>query len=357
MRIRVDASRPLAEEPTSGHNRWHPDLEAIASVAVGEELTIECRDGLDGQITPDSTPEDVLGMSLGLGHPMTGPIHVEGAEPGDVLEVELLAYEHADVGIAALIPGFGFLSDLFPDPYVAGFRLADGVARSDKLPGIAIPADMFAGNVGVAPSHALMKEQRAREEELKRRGGAVADDLPHEAVPAAAAAGVRTIPPRENGGNLDCRGLVAGSRLYLTVHVPGALFSIGDLHFAQGDGETCGTGIEMAGAVTVRFGLRKQPRWRPRFPAYETPPRPGRRELGTTGISLTDAGRNESMDLGLATRQALLAMIDYLTTERGLTAEAAYVLISCCVDLRLSEVVDVPNPLVSAVLPLEVFES
>ena len=357
MRLSVDSSKPLAEEPGSGHNRWHPDIEPLARVGQDEEITLETRDGIDGQLTPASTHADASadGLDLGLGHPMTGPIYVEGATPGDVLEVEFVSFEAASFGVAAIIPGFGFLADLFEDPFVAKFELEDGFARSPELPDVTIPADIFPGVVGVAPSHLVMEEWRARETELAGRGGAVADDLPDAAVPVIAATGVRTIPPRELGGNMDARGLVAGSRAYFPVQVPGALFSIGDLHFAQGDGETCGTGIEMSGAATVSFRVHKNPKWRPRFPAYETPPQRPRRTFATTGISLDDSGRNEDMDLGLATRRAIVEMIDWLGAEHGLTREAAYVLVSVAVDLRLSEIVDVPNPLVSAVVPLDIF--
>jgi hypothetical protein len=155
---------------------------------------------------------------------------------------------------------------------------------------------------------------------------------------------------------MDVRGLVAGSKLYLPVHVPGALFSIGDLHFAQGDGETCGTGIEMSGAATVRFRVHKSPTWTPTFPAYETPAAAPRASFATTGVPVTEDGRNESMDLDLATRRALVEMIDHVEKERGLSREAGYVLISIAADLRLSEVVDVPNPMVSVVMPLDIFE-
>ena len=357
IRLTVDSSKRLADEPGSGHNRWHPDIEPLQRVAQDEQVTLETRDGIDGQLTPASDHADARAeaLDLGLGHPMTGPIFVEGATPGDVLEVEFISFEAAAFGVAAIIPGFGFLADLFEDPFVAKFELEDGFARSPELPGVTIPADIFPGVVGVAPSHAVMEEWRARETELAQRGGAVADDLPEAAVPAIAAEGVRTIPPRELGGNMDVRGLVAGSRAYFPVQVPGALFSIGDLHFAQGDGETCGTGIEMAGAATVRFRVQKNPSWLPRFPAYETPPQRPRRTFATTGISLDDAGRNEDMDLALATRRAILEMIAWLGAEHGLTREAAYVLVSVAVDLRLSEIVDVPNPLVSALIPLDIF--
>ena len=356
-RIRVDASRPLADEPESGHNRWHPDIPPVATVRPGEQITLEARDGLDCALGPESTVDDVLAIDLRLPHPLTGPVYIDGAEPGDVLAVEILELESDPFGSTCIVPGFGFLADVFTEPYLVKWRLADGVARSDELPGIAIPAGMFPGVIGIAPSHELMEATRRREDELRARGGAVADDAPEVAIPSLAADGLRTIPPRETGGNMDVRGLVAGSTVYFPVHVPGALFSLGDLHYAQGDGECCGVAIEIAGAVTVRFAVRKGAGWPLRFPAYETPPRPARRCFATTGLSVTPEGRNESLDLGLATRTALLEMIAYLGHERGLAPEQAYVLASVAVDLRLSEIVDVPNPLVSALLPLDIFES
>jgi formamidase len=341
--VRVSAER--------AHNRWHPDLEPVASAPAGETLTLETRDGIDGQLTPESSHADAGRLDLGLGHPLTGPVYVEGAEPGDVLEVELVSYETATFGVTAVIPGFGFLADLFADPFVVKWRLENGLARSPELPGVAVPADVFAGVVGVAPSRELMEEIRAREEEIAARGGPVADPTPERAIPPSAADGLRTIPPREIGGNLDVRQLVAGSRLFLPVHVPGALFSLGDLHFAQGDGEVCGTGIETAGAATLRLHVHRGAAWQGRFPSYETPGRPSRRTFATTGMPLRSA-----MDLSLATREALLEMIDWLEATRGLSRVAAYVLCSVAVDLRLSEVVDVPNPTVSALIPLDVFD-
>jgi formamidase len=304
------------------HNRWHPDIPPVAEVAPGEEIRLETEEGLAGQLTRDSTHADAGRMHLGLGHPLSGPVYVSGATPGDVLEIELVSYESADFGTTAVIPGFGFLADLFPEPYVVKWEIAAGLARSQELPGVAVPEEIFAGVVGVAPSRERMEAFRKREEALRAQGQAVADPFPEAAVPPEAADGLRTIPPRELGGNLDVRQLVAGSRVWLPVDVPGALFSIGDLHFAQGDGEVCGTAIEVAGAVTVRFALHEGTASRPRFPSYETPARPGRRSFATTGERL-----------------------------------AAYALCSVVVDLRISEVVDVPNPVVSALLPLDVFES
>ncbi len=331
------------------HNRWHPDLEPVAEVEPGEELRLETEDGLAGQITRESVHADAAAMDGGLAHPMAGPVVVRGAEPGDVLEVEFVSYETADFGVTAILPGFGFLADLFPDPYVVKWQLAGGLARSDELPGVAIPEDTFAGVAGVAPSHEQVERFRAREEALRERGELVADESPETALPPAAAAGLRTIPPRETGGNMDTRQLVAGSRLFLTVEVPGALFSVGDLHYAQGDGEVCGTGIEVAGAVTMRFAVHRD-RPRLRFPSYETPARPGRRSFATTGIPV-----DRGMDVTAAAREALLEMIDHLEATYDLARPAAYALCSVAVDLRISEAVDVPYPLVSALLPLDLF--
>lgn len=338
--------------PADGwHNRWHPDVEPAASVRPGEVVTIETRDGLAGQLTRESTHADCARFDDGLAHPLTGPLFVEGAEPGDLLEVELLAYETPDFGVNCVIPGFGFLADVFDEPFLVPWELDGALARSRELPGVAVPAVVHAGVAGVAPSHALMERQREREDAIRRAGGPVADARPDGAHPADAADGLRTIPPRETGGNLDVRRLTAGSTLLLPVHVDGALFSVGDVHFAQGDGEVCGTGIEIAAAVTVRFGLRKAPRWAPSFPAYVTPAQPARAAFATTGIPERDA-----MNLTAAARAALLAMIDWLGAEHGLCRPAAYCLCSACVDLHLSQVVDVPYPLVSALCPLDVFE-
>ena len=332
------------------HNRWHPGLEPVAVVRPGEEITLETRDGIDGQLTRDSSHADAGRLELGLGHPLTGPIRVEGAEAGGVLEVQLVSYETADFGVTAVIPGFGMLADLFPDPYLVKWEIQDGIARSKELPGMAVPGNPFAGVIGVAPSPERMEEFRRREETLLAAGQPVADASPDSAIPHTAADGLRTIPPRETGGNMDIRQLVAGSKLWLPTDVPGALFSIGDLHFAQGDGEVCGTGIEVAGAVTLRFDVHAVPA--PDFPAFETPDLPARRSFATTGIPV-DVG----MDLNAAARAALLDMIGHLERRYGFDRSAAYALCSAAVDLRISEVVDVPYPVVSALLPLDVFSS
>jgi len=341
--VRVGAS--------SAHNRWHPALEPVAVVEPGREIVLETRDGLDGQLTRDSTDADCATLDLGLAHPLTGPVFVDGAEPGDVLAVELLGYETPGFGVNAVIPGFGLLADIFVEPFLVRWELDGSHARSHELPGVAVPACPHAGVVGVAPSAELMEAQRAREERIRASGGPVADPLPEAALPQTAASGLRTIPPRETGGNLDIRRLVAGATLLLPVQVPGALLSVGDVHFAQGDGEVCGTGIEIEAAVRLRCEILAAQPWAPRFPAYRTPGASRGPAFATTGIPVDDA-----MDLTVAARNALLAMIDWLEAEHGLPRPAAYCLCSACVDLHLSQVVDVPYPLVSALIPLEVFE-
>ena len=183
-------------------------------------------------------------------------------------------------------------------------------------------------------------------------------------MPAAepyASQALRTIPPRENGGNLDVPQVREGSRLLLPVHVPGALLSVGDAHFAQGEGEVCGTAIEVAATVTLEVSLRRPDteRWRQRFPAveYTQPPSEAARPwFQTTGIPLDDRGENEDVNVTVAARRALLEMIDWLGAERGLRREQAYVLASVAADLRVAEVVNIPNALVTCSLALDVFE-
>jgi formamidase len=199
----------------------------------------------------------------------------------------------------------------------------------------------------------LLERARAREAAIGTSNPPSAE----LAWPPSAADGLRTYPPRENGGNMDIRDLGPGARLWLPVHQPGALLSVGDLHFAQGDGEVCISAIETGGSATFRVGLQRDGGWRPTFPCYEAPPRPPRAVFATTGIPLDDAGRQGDLDLNLATRRALLELLGWLTTERGLGREAAYVLMSVAADLRVTELVDAPNALVSAALPLDVFES
>jgi formamidase len=349
-RIEIDRSLPLHEGAENGHNRWHPGLAPVAAVDSGELVTFQIRDSRDGQLTRDSTHEDLL-HTPSIAHPLTGPLEVRGAQPGDVLEVEVVGYETDDFGWTAIWPGSGFLGDLFERPFLVRWELGDGLARAEELPGVAVAACVHAGVIGVAPSPELFARARRREAAI---GTANPPSTDH-AWPPAAADGLRTYPPRENGGNIDIRDLGPGARLWLPVHAEGALLSVGDLHFAQGDGEVCISAIETGGEATFRVGLRRDG-WRPTFPCYRAPPRPPRAVFATTGIPLADDGSQADLDLNLAARRALLELLSWLEHEHGLGREAAYVLMSVAAELRVSELVDAPNALVSAALPLDVFE-
>jgi formamidase len=365
-RIALDVRVPLVEALDGGHNRWHPEIPPVLRVTPGEVVVIDTRDGLDGQITWESTDEDVRTMDMRRGHPLSGPIFIEGAKAGDLLEVETLEITPDTFGFTIIVPGFGLLADRFDKPYVVKWRIENNVATSAELPGVRIVGAPFMGVMGVAPSAERMRGFLQREEKLAQTGAIVLLPEPGSAIPAdgvVAAEGLRTVPPRETGGNMDIKQLRVGSSLLLPVDVDGALFSVGDLHFAQGDGESCGVAIEMHGQVTLRFGVRKAStlRWRPRYPAFEFAEPPGdakieRRHMVTTGLPIASDGTVGDLDVRLAARAALEEMVAYLTDERGYSANQAYILVSVAADLRISSIVNVPNPVVSAVLPLSIFD-
>ncbi len=365
--IAIDRAKTLSEEPAKGHNRWHPDIPPVATVEPGEVVGLETRDGLDGQVRPNSTATDLRRINLNVVHPLTGPVFVKGAEPGDLLEVTLVEIEPQPFGFTIQIPGFGFLRDLFPEPHIVRWTIAGGFATSPDLPGVRIPGAPFMGVIGLAPSHELLAQINRREADLAGRGGMVL--LPEAAGavpadPALARTAVRTIAPHETGGNVDIKQLTKGTTLRLPVYVPGALFSVGDGHFAQGDGESCGTAVEMAATCYCSFNLIKRAA-RARSIRdvqfyrndYFTAPEMAvpRRFFATTGQSYTREGINHAEDATLAARNALLNMIDYLVAERGFTRQQAYAICSVAVDLKISELVDVPNFIVSAFLPLDIF--
>jgi formamidase len=366
--IRVDRSKTLTDEPGTGHNRWHPDIPPVVRCEPGDEVVLETRDALDGQVSRGGSLDEVAAANLDVVHPLTGPVHVAGAEPGDLLAVEILDIEADGYGFTVQIPGFGFLRDVFPEPFRVDWDIADGWATSAGLPGVRIPGSPFMGTIGLSPGHGLLAVTTAREQELIDRGGLALPPSAAGAVPAdprLAAEGLRTIPPREQAGNVDIKQLGKGAVLLLPVDTPGALFSAGDGHFAQGDCETCGTAIEMRATLRVRFTVRKGEAADKnirdlRFTRedYYLPPEfaAPRRFFATTGISVTKDGVNHSEDITLAARNALLNMIEHLT-ERGWTRQQAYAICSVAVDLKISQLVDAPNMLVSAFLPEDIFTS
>ena len=363
--LRINPGKRLGDEPDTGHNRWHPDIPPIVECDPGDEVVLQTRDAFDGQMGPDATLDTVRAPDLSLVHPLTGPVFVGGAEPGDLLEIEIAEVEPDTYGFTVQVPGFGFLRDLFPDPFIARWAIAGGFAELNELPGVRVPGDPFMGTIGLAPSRELMQQTAAREHAALDRGGFVLPPTPEGAVPSGgdvAQEGLRTIPPRETAGNVDIKQLTAGTSLFVPVYVQGGMFSAGDAHFAQGDGEVCGTAIEMRATLHVRFRVHKGEAARRNIrsaqfsrSSADTPTLTKQsRYYATTGICVTTEGENRAEDLTLAARNAVVSMIDHLCENGRFTRQQAYAICSVAVDLKVSELVDVPNYVVSAFLPLEV---
>lgn len=365
--IEIDRTKRLHDEPETGHNRFHPDIPALLEVDEGEEVVLDTRDGIDGQLGPTATEADFASFEAGLVHPLTGPIYVKGAQPGDVLEVEFLDIIAQPQAFSAILPGLGFLRDVCTTPFLVHWQMSEGWATSPQLPGVRIPGAPFMGISAVAPSHEQLRVWAQREQDWINAGGLAfppdaTGSVPHHEP--VATEGLRTLPPRENGGNFDVKQLTKGAKLWLPVAVEGGLFSVGDGHFAQGDGEVCVTAVEMGATVAVRFRVLKDAAAfshlrGPRFAHddYFAPPEwaAPKRFIATMGLPIRDDGVNEGENLTLACRNALLNMLDLLQ-ERGWSREQAYIICSVAVDLRVSNVVDVPNYVVSALLPEDIFQ-
>ncbi|HEX8969331.1 MAG TPA: acetamidase/formamidase family protein [Chloroflexota bacterium] len=308
----MPATTPHLLKSTTAHYTWDNSLAPLLTIASGETVTFETRDAADGHFRLDSTTADVASYEF-RGHPLTGPLRIEGARPGDTLQVDVLEVSPATYGWTAILPGYGLLPEDFPEPYLRTWDLADG--RYARLGNVArIPLEPFCGVMGLA----------------------LAEPGEHP-----------TMPPRRTGGNMDIRQLVAGSTLYLPIEVDGALFSVGDAHAAQGDGEVCVSAIEMSATVTLRFQVRSDlsvPE--PQFRAA------GSRFRGSSGPAYVTTAQGP--DLMSSSKQAVRYMLEHLRHEYGLSREDAYCLASVAVDLKISEIVDAPNWIVSAFLPLEV---
>jgi formamidase len=361
--IRVDPSRPVREESNRCHNRWHPDIPPVLTCEPGDEVLMQTRDAVDGQFTRDSSHADVTTTDRMVVHPLTGPVRVERAEPGDVLVVEILEIVPASFGYTAQNPGFGFLADEFPEPFLVRWDISDGFATSPDLPGVRIPGAPFMGTMGVAPSRQLLRRIIERERALSEQGEDVVLPDPRGAVPAdepIASEGLRTKPPRENGGNMDVKQMVVGTRILFPVWTDGALFSAGDGHFAQGDGEGCGTAIEIRATVQVRLDLRKGEAAERglrdvRFESLMLPEPRSRPFFTTTGLCIYAGAGGRAEDLTLAARNALRNMIDHLVSEYGYSQQQAYAISSVAVDLKVGEVVNSPNYVATASVPLDIF--
>ena len=295
------------------HHGWNNAIAPALTVAPGETVTFATVDSSGGQLSVSSTVADVSRLDFAKVNPVSGPVRVDGAEPGDALVVRIEAFRPSGWGWTANIPGFGLLADQFPEPALHLWRYEpDTLAPALYGPGGRVPLKPFAGTIGVAPAEPGLHS---------------------------------IVPPRRVGGNMDVRDLAAGSVLYLPVEVPGALFSVGDTHAAQGDGEVCGTAIESPMEVTLGFDLLKGAHLpAPRFATAG----PVTRHLDAEGYEVTTG---IGPDLMAAARDAVRYMIDYISARHGLRPVDAYLLCSVCGDLRISEIVDQPNWVVSFYFP------
>jgi formamidase len=387
------ASEPLVIPLQGAHcgedpncfNRIHHDIPMHIRADAGQTIVFHTRNTLDANIRPDNKVsndrlEQVPGSTV---HPITGPVYILGAKAGDTLAVTIHAVKPADYGFTLILPS-GFISDLFPKArYQVLWKLNDTYAESPSLPGIRIPNASFPGIVTVLPDKELNQRMLLREEQLLAAGGAVSVPEPVNASPAQVCGEsgthvsecMRTVPPREHGGNVDIRYLASGVTLYLPCYVDGCGLGIGDAHYAQGDGEVSGTAIEMDAVVSVSTKIIKQGNGLKGL-YYEGQAKlldiPSRRFFATTGMPFKLSGEvppdmrylesdkiapltGLSKDISLAARNALIEMLNYLVSNKGLTREQAYVVMSVAVDLRIGQLVDAPNVNVSAILPLDIF--
>ena len=299
----------LAAAPT--HSVWDRSLKPRLRVEPGDEVQIECVDSSGSQVRPGMTAPEFLSIDRTRIHALTGPIWIEGAEPGDVLQIEVLATRHGGWGWSSVTPGLGFLNDRFREPYLFHWQL-DGETSSSLAPAL-VPLRPFLGVMGVA---------------------------------RACDGAFRTRPPGPFGGNLDVRELCAGARLYLPVYNPGALFSCGDGHAAQGDGEVCINGIECPVDATLRFHLHKQ-RSLP-GPLIESSAQ--RKQDNETGWIVVESDKDPTV----AAQAATSRMIDLLADRWGFSEVHAYLLCSVALHLKLSQVVNEPMFTVSATMPKHV---
>ena len=298
------------------HTVWDNSIAPLAEVESGESVEFEVTDASGGQLDRDSGVEAVAALDFSRVNPVTGPVFIKGARPGDVLEAEIVSLRPRDWGWTAIIPGFGLLAEEFPEPWLRISTIEAGRVRF--LGDVTLPFEPFPGTIGVAP----------------------AEPGEHSIV-----------PPSRWGGNLDIKHLRAGTRLLLPVGVEGALFSVGDTHAAMGDGEVCGTAVEAPMEIAVRLSVRRD--LTIAAPQFVVPPG----ELARTEPGGYHVCTGVGPDLMEATRDATRAAIAHIVERRGGTAQEAYALVSVACDLRIHEVVDMPNWVVGCFVPDALFES
>jgi formamidase len=381
--FRVDLSKPWSQQQVLGHNRWHPDIPAAASVNPGTTFRMECKDWTDGQIKNNDSANDVRDIDLSIPHVLSGPVEVNGAERGDVLVVDILdlgpfpgpTTEWGYTGIFAKTNGGGFLTDRFPDAHKAIWDLQGVTATSRHLPDVRFVGIPHPGLIGCAPDQDLLARWNKREADLiatnpnrvpplalaPEAKNAVVGSLKGGDQQRVSQEAARTVPPREHGGNVDIKNLTRGSRVYFPVYVKGAKLSVGDLHFSQGDGEItfCGA-IEMAGTIDLHVELIKDGmnRYKMTNPLFKTSPLEPRytNYLVFEGISVDENDKQYYMDPHIAYRNACMNAIEYLQTC-GYTAEQSYIILGAApVEGRISGIVDIPNACCTIYLPTEIFQ-
>ena len=384
--VTVGGDDEMCSEDSACINRLHPDIPMAARAKPGERILMIGRDAGDLNIDPDkfASGDGSPRLSFGVVHPLTGPVHIEGAEVGDVLAVTIENIDPGPVGwTSASAFGFAGVAVESEDRFIV-WRLNDDFAVSDDLPGVRIPNGSFPGVVTTMPGPEQLQQVLAREQQLADAGGAVFSPDPDMAEPSSlcgvegtkSAECLRTIPPREFGGNMDIRYMRVGVTIYLPCLVEGCGLAIGDFHYAQGDGEVSGTAIEMDADITVTTRVIKDGQDLSHGPHYAGPSSmlaiPSERFYATTGFPLKNVGEvppdiaylasakvaelsNLSKDVNLAAQNALVAMIDYIVAEYGYDRTQVYMIASVAVDIRIGQLVDVPNVGATAILPLDIF--
>lgn len=293
---------------------WDPQVEPRLEVESGDTVVFDTPEPC-GQVTPEWKDADLADISFDPIHALVGSVYVKGAEPGDALQVEILDLKHRGWGWSGHLVGFGLLAEDFDYAYIHHWKL-EGDRCIFGVNDIVVPFQPFCGTMGLAPK------------EGER---------------------VTTIAPGFNGGNIDIRDLTCGATLWMPVHRPGALFACGDCHSAQGDGEVCGTGIESPMQVTLRLSVRKDLSIQEL--QFQTPGPVGS-QTGSRGYHAATA---HGPDLYENAKNAVRYLIDWLVQRHGLTRSQAYVLCSAAADLKISQIVDAPNWIVSAYMPLSIF--
>jgi formamidase len=379
--FKVDLNKPFTEQELVGHNRWHPDIPAIVSVNPGAVFRIECKDWTDGQISNNDSADDVRDVDLTVVHVLSGPIHVNGAEPGDILVVDLLDvgtlsdYEWGFTGLFSRENGGGFLTDHYPIAQKAIWDIQGIYATSRHIPDVRFAGIPHPGLIGCAPSHELLATWNKREAELFATNpervpplaalpnpkNAILGSLKGADYERVAQEAARTVPPREHGGNCDIKNLSKGSRIYFPVYVEGAKLSMGDIHFSQGDGEIsfCGA-IEMAGYLDlhvdlIKGGVEKYGLTNPIFKPGPVEPRYSE-YLVFEGISVDEfTGKQYYLDAHVAYRRACLNAIEYFK-KFGYTGEQIYLLLGAApCEGRISGIVDIPNACCTIAVPTAIF--